>query len=113
MKNKGIELDVAVYCALIDGYCHKGDMASVGLSPNTVIFYSSMISGFRNLQNMEAALDLHKRMMRGLLRCLLRVSIMPELITFSVLICSLYNKGQLENAHKVLEDMDTECMNPN
>jgi hypothetical protein len=29
MKNKGIELDVAVYCALIDGYCHKGDMASV------------------------------------------------------------------------------------
>jgi hypothetical protein len=26
-----------------------------------------MISGFRNLQNMEAALDLHKRMMRGLL----------------------------------------------
>jgi pentatricopeptide repeat protein len=38
---------------------------------------------------------------------------MPELITFSVLICSLYNKGQLENAHKVLEDMDKECMNPN
>ncbi|KAJ6856445.1 hypothetical protein NC651_038158 [Populus alba x Populus x berolinensis] len=66
-----------------------------------------MISGFRNLQNMEAALDLHRRTKRGLL------VICRFTQPFSVLICSLYNKGQLENAHKVLEDMDKECMNHN
>ncbi|KAJ6862311.1 hypothetical protein NC652_039221 [Populus alba x Populus x berolinensis] len=45
---------------------------------------------------MEAALDLHRRTKRGLL-----------------VIYSLYNKGQLENAHKVLEDMDKERMKHN
>ncbi|KAJ6957203.1 hypothetical protein NC653_039208 [Populus alba x Populus x berolinensis] len=70
---------------------------------------SSMISGFRNLQNMEAALDLHRRTKRGLL-VIYRFNYTTLV---SGLLKGLYNKGQLENAHKVLEDMDKERMKHN
>ncbi|KAI7989949.1 tRNA (cytosine(38)-C(5))-methyltransferase 2 [Camellia lanceoleosa] len=39
--------------------------------------------------------------------------IVPDEVTYTVLVHGLCNKGQLENAHKVLEEMDKKSMAPN
>ncbi|KAM2894653.1 hypothetical protein FF1_009864 [Malus domestica] len=114
------------------------ELLQVGLSPNVAV-YSSMISGFRSLNNVEAALDWHNRMIREGIPCdlkayttlidgflregelqsatdlyseMLQKGIVPDKRTYTVLINALRNKGQLENARKNFEDMNSRGMTP-
>ncbi|KAM1525399.1 hypothetical protein ACFX10_009867 [Malus domestica] len=114
------------------------ELLQVGLSPNVAV-YSSMISGFRSLNNVEAALDWHNRMIREGIPCdlkayttlidgflregelqsatdlyseMLQKGIVPDKRTYTVLIDALRNKGQLENARKNFEDMNSRGMTP-
>ena len=70
MKKKGLELDITAYGALVDGFCKMQDMEraldlysellEVGLSPCTVL-YNCLISGFRDLNNMEVHLVFRRK----------------------------------------------------
>ncbi|KAJ6406266.1 hypothetical protein OIU84_009900 [Salix udensis] len=53
---------------------------------------------------MEAALHLHKRMINEGIPCDLQI--------YTTLISGLLKEGHVENAQKILEDMDKKCMTP-
>ncbi|KAL0323928.1 UNVERIFIED_CONTAM: Pentatricopeptide repeat-containing protein, mitochondrial [Sesamum calycinum] len=122
MHAKGIQMDITAYNVLIDAFWKRGDMKracelfdeilEVGLSPNTAV-YNTMIGGFRGLYNMEAALDLYKRMKNEGFNDMLAKDIVPDVVTYSVLVRGLCNKGQLENARKILEEMLKKSITPN
>ncbi|ONK77107.1 uncharacterized protein A4U43_C02F3170 [Asparagus officinalis] len=108
------------------------EMPKVGLAPNAVIF-NSLFAAYKEANNMDAAFDLHRRMCKEGIPCdtatyttlidgalkvgnlifaselyseMLENSIVPDAITYAALTRGLCIKGDLENARKVLEDMN-------
>lgn len=94
----GILLDCCINESQVDRATQVVDqMTAVGCQMNTVL-YTTLIKGFARIGDLGKATDMYKRMRA-------EPNILPDLITFSILIKANCDNDQLEEALKLLEEM--------
>ncbi|KAI7989559.1 Pentatricopeptide repeat-containing protein [Camellia lanceoleosa] len=121
MKLAGIQPSVYIVNSLIRGFFgvhqweeafkHFDEAVECGIA--NVFTYNNMICWLCKEGKVDEACSGKILFASELYTDMLSNGIVPDEVTYTVLVHGLCNKGQLENAHKVLEEMDKKSMAPN